>query len=153
MNIDIVCVGNLKEKYLKDGMDEYLKRLKSYANINIIEIPESTKGAVEEIKKEEGEKILSKVKKDTFLIPLVIGGKELSSVELAELVEETTTYRSSHLTFVIGGSDGLCYDIVSKGDFDLSFSKFTFPHQLMRLILIEQIYRTMKILKNEQYHK
>ena len=153
MNIDLICVGNLKESYLKDGVKEYLKRLGSYAKVNIVEIPETNKGSVEEIKAEEGERILKKIKGDSYVIPLVIQGKNIRSEELADLISEVTTYKSSSITFIIGGSHGLEDEVIKKGDFLLSFSKFTFPHQLMRLILIEQIYRSMKIIKNEQYHK
>lgn len=153
MNIDIICVGNLKEKYFVDGVAEYLKRLKGYIKINIVEVKESNKGSIEDIKKEEGERILNKVKEDSFLIPLAIDGKMLNSNDLASYLQEISIYKTSHITFVIGGSYGLDYSVINRGDFLLSFSKFTFPHQLMRLILVEQIYRSIKIIKNEKYHK
>lgn len=153
MNIDIICVGNLKEKYLKDGVAEYVKRIGGYAKLNIIEVSESNKGSIEKIKEEEGERILSKVKEDSFFIPLVIEGKGLTSEGLAELIGEITTYKSSNITFIIGGSHGLADKVITRGNHLLSFSKFTFPHQLMRLVLVEQIYRSMKIIKNEKYHK
>ena len=153
MDINIICVGNLKESYLKEGIKEYSKRFGSYANLNIVEVPESSKGTIRDIKYEEGERILKKIKEDSYLIPLAISGKSLDSEGLADLISQVTTYKTSFLTFIIGGSNGLADEVLAKGDFLLSFSRFTFPHQLMRLILLEQIYRSMKIIKKEQYHK
>ncbi len=153
MEINILSVGNLKETYLKNGINEYDKRLKSYAKINFVEVVESNKGTIDEQKKEEGERLLKRLKEDSFLIALAIQGKSITSEGLALLIKEVTTYKSSLITFIIGGSNGLDQSVLDKADYHLSFSSFTFPHQLMRLILIEQIYRSMKINKNEQYHK
>lgn len=153
MEINILSVGNLKETYLKNGINEYDKRLKSYAKINFVEVVESNKGTIDEQKKEEGERLLKRLKEDSFLIALAIQGKSITSEGLALLIKEVTTYKSSSITFIIGGSNGLDQAVLDKADYLLSFSSFTFPHQLMRLILIEQIYRSMKINKNEQYHK
>lgn len=153
MEINILSVGNLKETYLKNGINEYDKRLKSYAKINFVEVVESNKGNIDEQKKEEGERLLKRLKEDSFLIALAIQGKSITSEGLALLIKEVTTYKSSSITFIIGGSNGLDQAVLDKADYLLSFSSFTFPHQLMRLILIEQIYRSMKINKNEQYHK
>ncbi|MCI0502791.1 MAG: 23S rRNA (pseudouridine(1915)-N(3))-methyltransferase RlmH [Fusobacteria bacterium] len=153
MEINILSVGNLKETYLKNGINEYDKRLKSYAKINFVEVVESNKGTIDEQKKEEGERLLKRLKEDSFLIALAIQGKSITSEGLALLIKEVTTYKSSSITFIIGGSNGLDQSVLDKADYLLSFSSFTFPHQLMRLILIEQIYRSMKINKNEQYHK
>ena len=153
MEINILSVGNLKETYLKNGINEYDKRLKSYAKINFVEVVESNKGTIDEQKKEEGERLLKRLKEDSFLIALAIQGKSITSEGLALLIKEVTTYKSSSITFIIGGSNGLDQAVLDKADYLLSFSSFTFPHQLMRLILVEQIYRSMKINKNEQYHK
>lgn len=153
MEINILSVGNLKETYLKNGINEYDKRLKSYAKINFVEVVESNKGTIDEQKKEEGERLLKRLKEDSFLIALAIQGKSITSEGLALLIKEVTTYKSSSITFIIGGSNGLDKAVLDKADYLLSFSSFTFPHQLMRLILVEQIYRSMKINKNEQYHK
>ena len=153
MEINILSVGNLKETYLKNGINEYDKRLKSYAKINFVEVVESNKGTIDEQKKEEGERLLKRLKEDSFLIALAIQGKSITSEGLALLIKEVTTYKSSSITFIIGGSNGLDQAVLDKADYLLSFSSFTFPHQLMRMILVEQIYRSMKINKNEQYHK
>ena len=118
-----------------------------------MEVVESNKGTIDEQKKEEGERLLKRLKEDSFLIALAIQGKSITSEGLALLIKEVTTYKSSSITFIIGGSNGLDQAVLDKADYLLSFSSFTFPHQLMRLILIEQIYRSMKINKNEQYHK
>ena len=158
MQITIISVGKLKEKYLIEGIEEYSKRLSKYTKLNIIEVPDehapeslSAKDKII-IKEKEGKKILSKLK-DSFVIALVIEGKQLSSIELANKIEEIKTYHSSNITFIIGGSLGLSNEVIKKAKFKLSFSNMTFPHQLMRLILLEQIYRSFRINKNEPYHK
>ena len=158
MKITIISVGKLKEKYLIEGIKEYSKRLSKYIKLDIIEVPDipapeslSLKD-LEKIKEKEGKKILSKLK-NSFVIALVIDGKKLSSVELANKIEEIKTYHSSNITFIIGGSLGLSKEVIDKAKYKLSFSNMTFPHQLMRLILLEQVYRSFRILNNEPYHK
>ena len=159
MKIKIICVGKLNEKYLKDGIDEYVKRLKRFANVEIIElsdekIPENPSfGECEKIKTVEGEKILSKISGNEYIISLCIEGKILSSEEFAKKVSDILVSGNNTISFVIGGSLGLSDEVKNMSDFRLSFSKMTFPHQLMRLILCEQTYRAFKINSNEQYHK
>lgn len=158
MKISIVCVGKVKEKYFVDAIKEYCKRLSRYAEMNIIEVndekcPESLSVAEEnQVKLAEGERILNKIK-DGFVIALAIEGKMLKSEELAELIEDKMVMGVSHIYFVIGGSLGLSSEVLKRADYKLSFSKMTFPHQLMRVILLEQIYRAERIMKNEPYHK
>jgi 23S rRNA (pseudouridine1915-N3)-methyltransferase len=158
MKITIISVGKIKGKYLLEGINEYSKRLSKYTKIELIEVsderaPETLSDKeIEIVKNKEGKKILSKIK-DGFTIALVIDGNQLSSVDLANKIEEIKTYKSSHITFIIGGSNGLSNEVINKSNYKLSFSNFTFPHQLMRLILLEQIYRSIRILNNEPYHK
>ncbi|WP_153125444.1 23S rRNA (pseudouridine(1915)-N(3))-methyltransferase RlmH [Peribacillus tepidiphilus] len=159
MNISIVTVGKLKEKYLKQGIDEYLKRLSSYAKVEIIELPDEkapetlSETEMQQIKDKEGERILAKISPDAHVIALAIQGKMKSSEELAEGLDKLATYGKSKITFVIGGSLGLSDAVMKRADESLSFSKMTFPHQLMRLILVEQIYRAFRINRGEPYHK
>lgn len=159
MNITIISVGKLKEKYLKQGIDEYLKRLTSYAKVEVIEVAdekapeELSETEMVQVKQKEGERILAKISQDTHVIALAINGKLKSSEELAESLDKLATYGKSKIAFVIGGSLGLSDEVVKRSDEQLSFSKMTFPHQLMRLILVEQIYRTFRINRNEPYHK
>lgn len=159
MKITIVCVGRLKEKYWTSAVDEYSKRLSKYIKLEIIELPdekapESMSGAQEEqVKAKEGEKIVKAIKDNSFVVTLEIEGKQLTSVELAKLIEEKMTRGISHITFVIGGSLGLSAEVIKMSDYHLSFSKMTFPHQLMRVVLLEQIYRAERINNNEPYHK
>lgn len=159
MNISIVTVGKLKEKYLKQGIEEYLKRLSSYAKMEIIEVPDEKApeelSAIEmdQVKQKEGERILAKIHQDTYVIALAIEGKQKSSEELADTIDKLATYGKSKIAFVIGGSLGLSNEILTRADEKLSFSKMTFPHQLMRLILVEQVYRAFRINRNEPYHK
>ncbi len=159
MNITIITVGKLKEKYLKQGIDEYLKRLTVYAKVDIIELPDEkapeTLSDVEmlQIKDKEGERILSKINPDAHVIALAIEGKMKTSEELANTVDKLGTYGKSKITFIIGGSLGLSQEVMKRADEALSFSKMTFPHQLMRLILVEQIYRAYRIIRGEPYHK
>ena len=150
--IKIITVGNIKEKYLKDAIDEYVKRLKKYTNIEIIELKDE--GLVEEQKaiQLEGEKILKNISPKDYLITLEIEGKEYSSEEFAEKINQIQI-ENSNIVFVIGGSYGLSDEIKNKSRMHLSFSKMTFPHQLFRVFLLEQIYRAFKILNNESYHK
>ena len=159
MNINIVCVGKIKEKYLKLGIDEFKKRLSKYCKLDVIELddekaPENLSDKeMLMIKDKEGKKILSKVKANSYVIALAIDGKNLSSEELADTMSKLAVRGSSHITFIIGGSLGLSDDVLSRADYKLSFSKMTFPHQLMRLILLEQVYRAYRINNNEPYHK
>ncbi|OIK15041.1 23S rRNA (pseudouridine(1915)-N(3))-methyltransferase RlmH [Bacillus sp. MUM 13] len=159
MNISIVTVGKLKEKYLKQGIDEYLKRLSAYAKVEIIELPDEkapetlSEVEMEQIKEKEGERILQKISSDAHVIALAIQGKMKSSEDLAETLDKLATYGKSKVAFVIGGSLGLSKEVLQRADESLSFSKMTFPHQLMRLILVEQIYRAYRINRGEPYHK
>ncbi|MEC1722030.1 23S rRNA (pseudouridine(1915)-N(3))-methyltransferase RlmH [Schinkia azotoformans] len=159
MNISIFSVGKLKEKYLKQGIDEYLKRLGPYAKVEVIEVtdekaPENlSEVEMEQVKDKEGERILAKISDDTYVIILAIQGKMLTSEELAREIDQLATYGKSKIAFVIGGSLGLSKAVEKRADYALSFSKMTFPHQLMRLILVEQIYRAFRINRNEPYHK
>jgi len=159
MNIDILTVGKIKEKYLNEGIKEYSKRLSRYCSLNIIEVddekaPENLSDKeMEMIKDKEGEKILSKVPSGAFVVALAIEGKQLSSEALSEKLSEIMVEGSSHVVFVIGGSLGLSKEVIKRANLKLSFSKMTFPHQLMRMILLEQIYRAFRIMRNEPYHK
>ncbi|MGG3853420.1 23S rRNA (pseudouridine(1915)-N(3))-methyltransferase RlmH [Caldifermentibacillus hisashii] len=159
MKISIITVGKLKEKYLKQGIDEYLKRLSAYAKVEIIEVADEkapehlSEAEMEEVKWKEGERILSHLSEDTYIITLEISGRMLSSEQLAAKIDELSTYGKSKLAFIIGGSLGLSKEVQKQSDLALSFSKMTFPHQLMRLILLEQIYRAYRINRNEPYHK
>ena len=159
MRINIVCVGKIKEKYLKLGIDEFKKRLSKYCKLEIIELedekaPENLSDIeMLMIKEKEGKKILSKIKDNSYVIALAIDGKNLSSEELAETINKLGVRGISNITFVIGGSLGLSDEVLSRADYKLSFSKMTFPHQLMRLILLEQVYRAYRINNGEPYHK
>ena len=159
MNIQIICVGKLKEKYWQDACGEYMKRLGRYCNIEIVELkesrlPENASPADEEnVKKEEGASILKAIKDGTYVITLEILGKMLDSPQLAEKMDELALDGKSNIAFVIGGSLGLSAEVSKRSDYKLSFSKMTFPHQMMRVILLEQIYRSFKINRHETYHK
>jgi 23S rRNA (pseudouridine1915-N3)-methyltransferase len=159
VNISIVSVGKLKEKYLKLGIDEFTKRLTVYAKIELIEVPDEkapeqlSELEMEQVKQKEGEKILSKVSPDTYVIALAIDGKMKSSEELADSLDKLATYGKSKIAFVIGGSLGLSKEVLQRADEKLSFSKMTFPHQMMKLILLEQVYRAFRIIRGEPYHK
>ncbi|MBN2876469.1 MAG: 23S rRNA (pseudouridine(1915)-N(3))-methyltransferase RlmH [Bacilli bacterium] len=158
MKIKIISVGKIKEKYLRDAIAEYSKRLMAYAKVEYFEvndekIPENpSEKEIEYIKDKEGQRILSKINED-YLIALAIEGTQLSSDELAQEMNKITTYHSSSIAFVIGGSLGLSNQVLDKANLKLSFSKMTFPHQLMKVILLEQIYRSFRINNNEPYHK
>ncbi|MGJ9385760.1 23S rRNA (pseudouridine(1915)-N(3))-methyltransferase RlmH [Salipaludibacillus sp. CF4.18] len=159
MNISILTVGKLKEKYLKQGIQEYTKRLSAYANVEIIEVadekaPENmSNNEMIQVKEKEGERILSKIGQDTHVIALAIEGNAWTSERLAKELDDLATYGKSKIAFVIGGSVGLSDEVLKRANSKLSFSKMTFPHQLMRLILVEQVYRAFKINRNEPYHK
>lgn len=159
MRISIVCVGKIKEKYLKLGIDEFSKRLSKYCKLEVIELddekaPENLSDKeMLMIKDKEGKKILSKIKDNAHVIALAIDGKNLSSEELADTIDNLGVRGTSHIVFVIGGSLGLSDEVLRRANYKLSFSKMTFPHQLMRLILLEQIYRVYRINNGEPYHK
>ena len=159
MNIRLITVGKIKEKYIQEGIKEYSKRLSRYCSLEIIEIddekaPENLSDKEMEIVKEkEGERILAKIPQSSFVISLVIQGKQLSSEELSEKIDTLMVEGVSDISFIIGGSLGLSNEVINRSNFKLSFSKMTFPHQLMRMILLEQVYRAWRIIKNEPYHK
>ena len=166
MKIDILCVGKVKESFYRDAIDEYKKRLSRYADLSIIEVqdektPDRASDAEEaEIKRKEGERLLKYLQTSSgsnsgkaYIVTLEINGKELGSVQLADKLEQLAVNGVSRVQFVIGGSLGLSDEVISKADMHLSFSKMTFPHQLMRVILLEQIYRSYRIIAGEPYHK
>lgn len=159
MNITVIAIGKLKEKYWTDAVKEYSKRLGGYCNLNIIELKESPLRAnpsaadEEAVKVAEGNDILSRIKPTDFVITLEIKGKGLSSEQLADKIEDLAINGKSSIVFVIGGSLGLSQEVSKRSNFKLSFSAMTFPHQMMRVILLEQIYRSFKIIRNEAYHK
>lgn len=159
MDITIIAVGKLKEKYLKNGIAEYLKRMKSYANIKIVEVNDEPAGQtlseaeIEQVKEAEGQRIIEKIPDRSQVIALDLKGKQLTSENFAEKIDETMIYGTSQIAFIIGGSHGLSKEVLQKTDLKISFGKMTYPHQLMRLILVEQIYRAFKIMRNEPYHK
>ena len=159
MKITLITVGKIKEKYLKDAIAEYSKRLSRYCKLEIIEVadektPDQASEAVEEgIRDKEGERILKQIRDDMYVITLEIEGKMLTSEEFAGKIEQLGIQGTSSITFVIGGSIGLGKEVLKRSDYALSFSKMTFPHQLMRVILLEQIYRGYRIINGEPYHK
>ncbi len=159
MNIQIICIGKLKESYWRDGVAEYSKRLSRFCSLEIIELkearlPDKASAADEaNVKEEEGRSILSKIDDGTYVITLEIQGKALSSEALADKIEALSLDGKSNIAFVIGGSLGLSDKVSKRANFKLSFSPMTFPHQMMRVILLEQIYRSFKIIRNETYHK
>ena len=159
MNISVISVGKLKEKYLKLGIEEFSKRLSKYCKLDLIELedekcPENlSEKDMEIVKNKEGQRILSKIKNNSYVIALAIDGKNLSSEELADTISKLAVRGNSHITFIIGGSLGLSDEVLKRADYKLSFSKMTFPHQMMKLILLEQVYRSFRINNNEPYHK
>ncbi len=159
MNITIIAVGKLKEKYLKQGIAEFMKRLTPYAKVDIVELrdekaPEHLgKSEREEVKNKEGERILAQIQPTTHVIALAIEGNMMTSEQLADRLDHLATRGKSKIAFVIGGSLGLSSAVMQRANETLSFSKMTFPHQLMRLILVEQVYRAFKINRGEPYHK
>lgn len=159
MNIQIIAVGKLKEGYLVQGIAEYVKRLGPYAKMQIVEVPdekapESMSAAEEaQVKQREGERILAKLHTDAYVVALAIDGKPLSSEELARQLQDLATYGRGHVAFVIGGSLGLAPEVLARADLKLSFGRMTLPHQLMRLVLVEQVYRAFKIMRGEPYHR
>lgn len=146
--IKLICVGKIKEKFYKDALEEYLKRLAKYTKLQIIEVSDFSENALVK----ESELILKHINKDDYIITLEIEGKIIDSVELSQMIEKQMIY-GKNITFIIGGSYGLDNKIKEMSHYHLSFSKLTFPHQLFRVILLEQIYRSFKIMNNETYHK
>lgn len=159
MKITLITVGKIKEKYLKDAIAEYSKRLSKYCKLEIVEVadektPDQASENVErQIRQKEGERILRYVKDDAYVFTLEIGGRMLDSVAFAEKIETLGIQGKSHLIFIIGGSIGLGEEVLRRSDYALSFSKMTFPHQLMRVILLEQVYRGYRIIEGAPYHK
>ena len=159
MKVDIVTVGKVKEKFYREAIEEFAKRLSKYCKLQIIEVadektPDGASLALEEqIKAKEAEKLLKIIKEEAFVFTLEIGGKKFDSVGFSNKIEDLGIQGKSHIQFVIGGSLGLHKSVLDKSDFAISFSDMTFPHQLMRVILLEQIYRAFRIMNNEPYHK
>lgn len=159
MKVSILCVGKVKEKFYREAIDEFTKRLGRYCKLEIIEVADektdeqASDTEIRLVKEKEGERLLKNIKEDAYVIALCIDGKQLDSEELSEKIEKLGIQGISHICFIIGGSLGLSDAVVKRADFKLSFSKMTFPHQLMRLILLEQIYRGYRIMNHEPYHK
>lgn len=159
MRITIAAVGKLKERYLKEGISEYIKRLSRFADVEIIEVddeqaPDSLSPAQEaQVKAREAERLLKKVKEGSYIILLDLVGEQTTSEGFAVKLENTMLSGNSHITFIIGGSLGLDQSLIGAANYRICLSKMTFPHQLARLILLEQVYRAFKIMKNETYHK
>ena len=159
MNITVICIGRLKERYWREAVGEYSKRLGSYCGLRVLELKEARlpagAGSAEEeaVKTAEGEEILSRVNKDMFVVSLEIRGRRMSSEALAEKLQSLALEGRSEIAFVIGGSLGLSEAVSRRADLKLSFSDMTFPHQMMRVILLEQIYRSFRIIRGEPYHK
>lgn len=158
MNIKIICLGKLKETYLIEGINEYSKRISKYANLEIIELPDEplpqspSNKEIEIIKQKEAEKILKHIKASDYVCCLDLSGKQLTSEEFALKIQNITLNGYSTIDFIIGGTAGIDKSIITRSDFSISFSKLTFPHQLIRLFLTEQLFRCFKILNNEKYH-
>ena len=159
MKITILAVGKLKEKYWKQAIAEYEKRLGAYSKIEMIEVPDEkapetmSDKEIEQVKEKEGQRLLAKIKPQATVITLEIQGKMLSSEGLAKELQQRMTQGQSDFVFIIGGSNGLHQDVLNRSNYALSFSKMTFPHQMMRVVLIEQVYRAFKIMRGEAYHK
>ncbi|MBO6129026.1 MAG: 23S rRNA (pseudouridine(1915)-N(3))-methyltransferase RlmH [Pseudobutyrivibrio sp.] len=159
MNVKILCVGKIKEKFYRDAILEYSKRLSKYCNLQIIEVADektsetASTNEMEIVKNKEGERLLKHLKERDFVIALAIQGTQQDSVAFSKYIENLGLTGNSSVAFVIGGSLGLSNDLLARSDAQISFSKMTFPHQLMRVILLEQIYRAMRIMNNEPYHK
>lgn len=159
MNINIIAIGDIKEKYLRDAIKEYEKRLKAYANVNVVELAEErlsnspSEAEITQAIDKEGERILEKINPRSFVFALCIEGKQIGSEEFSKKIEDIALDGYGDISFIIGGSNGLSKDVKKRANHKLSFSKMTFPHQLMRVVLLEQVYRAYKISRNEPYHK
>ena len=159
MKISIICVGKIKEKFYVDAVFEYVKRINKYAKISVIEVADEktiespSEAEANQIKDKEGERILSKISRDMYVYVLAIEGKQRDSVAFSKEIQNLMVSGKSHLSFIIGGSLGLSKNVYDIANETISFSKMTFPHQMMRVILAEQIYRAFRIINNEPYHK
>ncbi|WP_297125771.1 23S rRNA (pseudouridine(1915)-N(3))-methyltransferase RlmH [uncultured Eubacterium sp.] len=159
MKVTVIAVGKLKEKYLRDACEEYLKRLGTYSKVSVVEVNEErcsdnpSESEIENVKQKEGQRIIAKIPKGSFVVPMCIEGTQFSSEDFAKKIETTAVAGNSDITFIIGGSFGLSDEVKSLGKLKLSFGKLTLPHQLMRVVLLEQIYRAFSILNNSKYHK
>ena len=153
MDVKLIVVGKIKESYLSEAIKEYVKRIKPLASLNIIEVKECTYNDMTKNLKEEAKLILSNINDNDFVVTLEIEGKELTSVELSEYISKHYLYNNKILTFIIGSSDGMDESVKKRSNYKLSFSKMTFPHQLMRVIFLEQLYRALSIINNMKYHK
>ena len=159
MKITILCVGKVKEKFYRDAIDEFSKRLSRYGKLEFIEVAdektveEASDTEISLVKNKEGDRLLKNMKDDAYVVCLCIDGKQLDSEELSDKIEKIGINGTSHICFVIGGSLGLSEQVINRADFKLSFSKMTFPHQLMRVIFLEQLYRGFSIINNTKYHK
>ena len=158
LNIQIICIGKLKETYLKDAISEYSKRLQKYCSLTITELTDEklpnklNESIINEIKNKECTKVLQSIKKDSYILCLDLKGKEFSSEQFSKKLEDIALNENSHITFIIGGTLGLTEKILQKSNEKICFSKMTFPHQLIRVFLLEQLFRAFKISKNETYH-
>lgn len=159
MRITVISVGKIKEKFYSQAVDEYIKRLSRYCKPEIVELQdektpdEASEHEEEMIKAKEGERILKAIKDDAYVVALAIEGKKMTSPGLADFIDKLGVGGTSHIQFIIGGSLGLAPEVLKRADFKLSFSDMTFPHQLMRVILLEQVYRAYRIINGEPYHK
>ena len=159
LHIDIICVGKIKEQYLKDAISEYLKRLSKYCLLKIIELPDEqvpnnlNNSIAQNIKQIESNNILSHIKKDSYVICLDLKGKQYTSEEFSKKLENISLNMNSHITFIIGGTLGMTDDLLHQANELICFSKMTFPHQLIRIFLLEQIFRAFKISRRETYHR
>ena len=159
LHINIICIGKIKESFFRDSIDEYSKRLGKYCSLNITELPDEkipnnpSEKEMLIIKEKEGQAILNNIKKDSYVICMDLKGKQFTSEEFANKIDNISLNSNSSITFVIGGSLGISQSVLNIANELISFSKMTFPHQLFRVILLEQIYRAFKIIKNETYHK
>ena len=160
MDIKIIAVGKIKEKFYKDAIDEYLKRMQAYNKVEIIEVADEmaaenlSEKELEQVKEKEGERILGKISKEDYVVSLEILGKQIDSIEFAKFIEnEMAEGLGRNLVFIIGGSNGLAKEVSQRSNKKLSFGKMTYPHQLMRVILTEQIYRAYRIINGHPYHK
>ncbi len=159
LHINVICVGKIKEKYLKDAIDEYSKRLSKYCNLNIIElndeiVPQNINDSIEkQIKEKEGANIVSHIEKGAYVIALDLKGKQYTSEEFSNKISDITVNNASNITFIIGGTLGLSNKVIEASNELICFSKMTFPHQLIRVFLLEQTFRAFKIMNNETYHR
>lgn len=159
LHIDIICIGKIKESFFRDAIQEYLKRISKYCVLNIIELPDEkiplnlNEKTMELIKEKESNRILSHIKKGSYTICLDLNGKNLNSIEFAQTINSLSIERQAHISFLIGGSLGMSNELLNYADKKISFSNLTFPHQLIRIFLLEQLFRSFKIINGETYHR